>query len=97
MSRLQIRRIIAALALVAALIPALPGRAEAAGYSNVTQSGVAQLWDQFLGWLLGKDGDLPTQAQGHRNGPPETIPPDTDKGSGIDPNGGGGNGNGNGD
>lgn len=92
MSRSPIRRIVVALVLVAFLVPALPSQAEAAS-TGVTAS-VLDAWAQFWNWVLGKNPDLPSQAQGRRNGPPPNIPPDNDKGSGIDPNGGGGTGTG---
>ncbi|HEX2644355.1 MAG TPA: hypothetical protein VHU81_15270 [Thermoanaerobaculia bacterium] len=95
MSRSQIRRVVTALILAAVLMPALPSRAEAAeGLLSITASGVVETWSDFWNWLLGKGPDLPTETQSRRNGPPETVPPDTDKGSGIDPNGGHGEGGG---
>ena len=97
MSRSQIRRIVTALALVAILASALPVYADSGSSARVTGSflgAVVDQWTDFWNWVNGKRPDLPTQAQGRRNGPPETVPPDTDKGSGIDPNGGGGGGQG---
>lgn len=91
------QRVVAAAAVAALLTAGIPGRAEAAGTGRV-ESGTAwsSLWNWALSQLpvlrewLGEDegqGGGNGVGRGNRPGafPP---PPDVDKGSGLDPNGG---------
>ena len=98
----KMQRVLAAAAVAALLTAGAPGRAEAAGTgaAGSTTDAWASAWDWVLSQLppvlrlwLGEDegqgnGNGNGNGRGHRPGaiPP---PPDVDKGSGLDPNGGG--------
>ncbi len=98
----KMQRVFAAAAVVALLTAGAPGRAEAAGTDLA--GAVADAWSSFLEWAFGSSssawhqpggGDEATNGPGNGNGNgygrPAWVPgpPDVDKGSGLDPNGGG--------
>lgn len=96
----KMQRVFAAAAVAALLTAGAPGRVEAAG-TGATGS-TTDIWTSAWNWVLTQvpplrlwlgEGEDEGQGQGnngrgHRPGaiPP---PPDVDKGSGLDPNGGG--------
>ncbi|HEX2222697.1 MAG TPA: hypothetical protein VHN15_00675 [Thermoanaerobaculia bacterium] len=94
----KMQRVFAAAAVAALLMAGVPGRAEAAGTGT---AGSTDAWSSLWNWALsqmpptirlwlGEDGGEGNNGNGQGRGAPFVTPPDIDKGSGLDPNGGDG-------
>lgn len=98
----KMQRVFAAAAVAALLMAGAPGRAEAAG--NDVAAGLSNALSSLWAWAVeqarggtpgppqGPGENEGTNGNGHGRGRPAWVPgpPDVDKGSGLDPNGGDG-------
>lgn len=101
----KMQRVFAAAAVAALLMAGVPGRAEAAGtrgagnatdaWSSLLSWALSQMPPPIRLWLGEDEGRGPGNGNGNNGngngrGAPFVTPPDVDKGSGLDPNGGDG-------
>jgi hypothetical protein len=95
----KMQRVFAAAAVAALLMAGVPGGAEAAGTG--TAGSTTEAWSSLWSWALnqmppvirqwlGEDEGNGNGNNGNGRGAPFVTPPDVDKGSGLDPNGGDG-------
>lgn len=93
----KMQRVFAATAVAALLMAGVPGRAEAAGTGTAGTDALTSLWNWAVSQMpptirlwLGEDEGNGNNGNGQGRGAPFVTPPDVDKGSGLDPNGGDG-------